>query len=86
MRVSVGPQSHLHLGILTMWQVGLDAGRGSTRGARAAHVPAMVTVMMMVMTSRVVCVVVIVMIEMWRLRGRCRTTPVSGSLLLLEIT
>lgn len=82
-RASVGPQSHLHLGILAVRQVGLDAGRGGTRGARAAHVPAVVAVMMMVVAGRVVRVVVIVMIEVWWLRGRSRT-PV-GPLLLLEV-
>lgn len=84
-RASVGPQSHLHLGILTVRQVGLDSGRGGPRSPRAPHVPAVVAVMMMVMASRVMRVVVIVMIEMRRLRGRRRTTPVRP-LLLLEIS
>jgi len=83
-RASVGPQSHLHLGILTVRQVRLDASRGSTRGTRATHVPAVMAVMMMMVAGCVMRVVVIVMIEMRWLRGRRRATPISP-LLLLEI-
>lgn len=82
-RASVSPQSHFHLGLLAMRQVGLDTGGGGA-GRSRAHVPAVVAVMVMVMARRVMRVVVIVMIEMRRLRGRCRAATI-GTLLLLEV-